>query len=617
MLDATTNEEQVRAWWKEWPRANIALHVGAMGWMVLDLDPGHDIKELEKNVGPLPKTKLVATTPREGRHLYFALAEGEQVALSSDRLAPHVDVRSFHSYVLLPPSTTKDGAYAWDGAPAGSLPPKDAWPAYRTDEMVRVANTAREKHRDHDTWIIEADLAENVELCIRWLQGRTEPKRKVSIQGQNGDQVAYETAAMCKSYGISEALAFDLMWEHWNPECLPPWREDEVDHFTQKIENGYKYNTSPPGHMTPAYKVAQSQAMFQAVEHDEEDEEWNCEHWRLVSRTGVNSIVPPTWMVEDLFTHGSHAMLYGPTSSYKTFLALDLVLSVAAPSGLAIAPNWNVLTPGRVVFVAGESRGTIRKRVEAWEKIHFGGAMVMDFFLADPVPAVNGNLEPFLALLKAADPKDRGYKLIVLDTVGRSLQGQNENQQEVASKYTALVDEIIQATGATVLGLHHTGHENTARARGSSVFTADADTVLRCEQVSKYLAKLKMDKQKEADEWDRARFLKLQLVHLTPEQNSLVAIKAGKEDLPAQANKSIVLDIIEKAVVLFLSENPTASYSTRELAEAVAADETVDVGSSMLRQFALVELREDNARPVSKMYDRHTKKWRGQWVDNE
>ena len=136
VLDATTDARQIEGWWKRWPDANVALDVGGAGMVVLDLDPGHDLRELEDAVGSLPDTLLRARTPRGGTHLYYALAEGEVVAASASKLAPHVDVRSFHSYVLLPPSRTKDGTYTWES---------QGKPAHRTDEMGKVRGGNRPK----------------------------------------------------------------------------------------------------------------------------------------------------------------------------------------------------------------------------------------------------------------------------------------------------------------------------------------------------------------------------------------------------------------------------------------------------------------------------------------
>ena len=95
--DATANLKKIEEWWDRWPKANIGLNVGGMGWMALDLDPGHSMKELEKNVGKLPKTLLRSQTPRGGLHLFYALAPEEVVAASASTLAHAVDVRSFNS----------------------------------------------------------------------------------------------------------------------------------------------------------------------------------------------------------------------------------------------------------------------------------------------------------------------------------------------------------------------------------------------------------------------------------------------------------------------------------------------------------------------------------------
>ena len=208
VLDATTDIGTITRWWTETPDANIGLDVGGAGMMALDYDPGSSKEELEANVGPIPDTLLRSKTPRGGDHTFFALARGELVAQSSSKLAPHIDVRSFHSYVLLPPSKTKDGSYTW--ASTGK-------PAYRTDEMVRLSNAAKAKSKDRDNWIVEPDLRENIERAIRWLRDTARP----AIQGQGGDYMAYKTAAYCKSLAISEDKAFDLMLEHWKPFVRP------------------------------------------------------------------------------------------------------------------------------------------------------------------------------------------------------------------------------------------------------------------------------------------------------------------------------------------------------------------------------------------------------------
>ena len=181
VLDATTDERQIREWWSKYPKANIGLDVGGAGMMALDLDPGHDLAELQRAIGRLPDTRLRQRTPRGGKHLFYALNEGEIVAASASKLAPCVDVRSFHSYVLLAPSKTKDGGYCWE---------VEDWPAprpaHRTDEMVRLSNSATRKSGNRDTWIIEPDMAAHVERARDWLLKTAQ----VAVSGQGGDHNA-------------------------------------------------------------------------------------------------------------------------------------------------------------------------------------------------------------------------------------------------------------------------------------------------------------------------------------------------------------------------------------------------------------------------------------------
>jgi len=600
VMDATTDLKQIEEWWTTWPVANIALNVGDAGMMVLDLDPGHSMEELEKNVGPIPETKLHAITPRGGEHLYFDIADGEIVAPSASKLAKNIDVRSFHSYVLLPPSKTADGIYKWESK---------GLPTYRTDELLRACNTGREKHKDRDEWLIKPDLPENVATAIKWLK----EKAQIAVEGQGGDNMAYATAAHMKSFGISDALAFDLMWEHWNPRCSPPWSADDVEHLQQKVENGYAYNTSPPGNVTPAYHVAKTASLFKPIEVEAGDgHEWNAGRFRFVDRAGMQSIRPPEWLIEGFLPAETYAILFGAPGTFKTFLALDIALSIAAGFGMGANANWpDITTSGPVLFAAGEGRSNLSNRVKAWEKVHFAGNEVENFVLADPVPLASEDPEQFISGALAASPD--GYKLVVIDTVGRAMQGLNENSQEHASAFTNKVQHLQHGLGAAVLALHHTGHAETSRARGSSVFGADADTMIKLERQGKnYVVALTMEKQKDAPEWEGKRHVKLNEITLGLDTKSLVAVKpatgeTGPDDQEAEKQTAkkhnTLLDIIEEVVLHKLEGNKIRAWSNTALGNAVACDARVTLTGQQVTRTYLTLLRETNERRASRCYD--------------
>jgi hypothetical protein len=85
--------------------------------VVLDFDPGHDMAALGANLGErLKPTALRVRTRKGGEHWYYDLDADkhgvyETIRLSANKIATKVNVRSFHSYVLLPPSRTADGSH--------------------------------------------------------------------------------------------------------------------------------------------------------------------------------------------------------------------------------------------------------------------------------------------------------------------------------------------------------------------------------------------------------------------------------------------------------------------------------------------------------------------------
>ncbi len=109
LLDATTDESQIRAWWKMWPNAPIGAPTGG-GWFVVDLDGPEAEAWLRDRVaehGELPRTREITTgRPEGGRHLWFL---GDGVRNSTSKVSPKVDTRGDGGYVILPPSLHESG----------------------------------------------------------------------------------------------------------------------------------------------------------------------------------------------------------------------------------------------------------------------------------------------------------------------------------------------------------------------------------------------------------------------------------------------------------------------------------------------------------------------------
>jgi hypothetical protein len=137
--DASNDTEMIDYWWNQNPRSNIGVRTLRLAVLDIDLykpDAGSSLRRLTAMVGELDET-AVALTPRGGVHYWFAVAEADSRHLSSgytSRLPINGEIVRFsgidmkcggRSYIVAPPSITKDGAYTWRRE--GKTPPAPIW----------------------------------------------------------------------------------------------------------------------------------------------------------------------------------------------------------------------------------------------------------------------------------------------------------------------------------------------------------------------------------------------------------------------------------------------------------------------------------------------------------
>lgn len=108
--EATTDPEQVAAWWQQWPQANIGLRTG-LRFDVVDVDgpAGYRSLVVLEDDGLIPATLGRVCTARGGRHIYIAPTGDGNTA----GLLPGIDYRGSGGYVVAPPSRTVTGMWTW------------------------------------------------------------------------------------------------------------------------------------------------------------------------------------------------------------------------------------------------------------------------------------------------------------------------------------------------------------------------------------------------------------------------------------------------------------------------------------------------------------------------
>ena len=110
--DATTDLDQVSAWWDRWPAANLAIPTGpASGVEVVDIDigstrSGFPAFQRARREGLVPGWAALVRTPSGGLHVYFP-ASTSRGQPSWQAPKAHIDFRGTGGYILAPPSQVR------------------------------------------------------------------------------------------------------------------------------------------------------------------------------------------------------------------------------------------------------------------------------------------------------------------------------------------------------------------------------------------------------------------------------------------------------------------------------------------------------------------------------
>jgi hypothetical protein len=172
---------------------------------------------------------------------------------------------------------------------------------------------------------------------------------------------------------------------------------------------------------------------------------------RQASKLGEKTMGTPRWLVRDLWTAQGVGFLAGLPKSLKTWLGLDLAISVA--SNTPCLDRFPVEDPGPVLaFLAEDRQREIRQRVEAICRHRELALDSLDLhFIA--VPLLQLHLGEDCGRLKATIEKQRP-KLLVLDPLVR-IWGADENSSQEISAFLGFLRHLQRRYRLAVLLVHH------------------------------------------------------------------------------------------------------------------------------------------------------------------
>jgi hypothetical protein len=169
------------------------------------------------------------------------------------------------------------------------------------------------------------------------------------------------------------------------------------------------------------------------------------------------------WLLHKVLEAHVLAVLAGPRGTFKSFIALDWSMRVAAAGH-------------GVVMMSGEGAG-LDRRADAWRRTHDPAIDMPSLpFVAVERP-VNLRLAAELEDLTAAiDTLPKHPALVVVDTFSKFSAGIDENDNGEVSAYLAGLSETLRDRyRCTVLMVAHSGHGDAKRPRGASALMANPD----------------------------------------------------------------------------------------------------------------------------------------------
>lgn len=189
----------------------------------------------------------------------------------------------------------------------------------------------------------------------------------------------------------------------------------------------------------------------------------------VLSASALSARPPAPWLIKGVLPSSPLVVLFGPSGSGKTFVAIDICAAVAR----GVPWREQRVVKGRVVLIAAEGGGGVGKRLAAY--CQQANILTSELDIGVITAAPNFLEKDEIGEVVAAVASASDISLIVVDTFAQVTPGANENGAEDMGRALAHARALHEATGATVLLVHHAGKDAARGARGWSGIKAAAD----------------------------------------------------------------------------------------------------------------------------------------------
>jgi hypothetical protein len=211
----------------------------------------------------------------------------------------------------------------------------------------------------------------------------------------------------------------------------------------------------------------------------------------------ARSARPPQWLARGFVETDSLAVIAGDPATGKSFVALDLAFCVATAQPFHGMP----VDPGPALLIVGEGANGLGRRLRALEIVRGVRLEGLPLHISTQPAALTDPADArALEEIVATFSREHGPpKLIVFDTLARSIGPADENSNSDVSRAVAVLDRLRAATGACALAVHHVGHGSKDRPRGASALPAACDWVWLVERGEDGVIRARCTKSKDSE----------------------------------------------------------------------------------------------------------------------
>jgi len=269
--------------------------------------------------------------------------------------------------------------------------------------------------------------------------------------------------------------------------------------------------------------------------------------FKLLTDSDLEALPPLRWLVKSVLPDSGIGAIFGPSSSGKSFLVLDLLASVA--EGL----EWFgcKVSAAPCLYVGLEGQAGIARRVKAHRLMRGRGADRMRYLLT---PLDIRSPRDRTALIEAIKAAGWVGGVLCVDTLNRAAPGIDENSSKDMGEVISAAKALQSELGGLVLFVHHVGKDPTKGLRGHSSLLAALDCAIEVTRDGGRRT-WKVSKSKDGEDGDCHQFT-LQVVEvgededgdpitscaIQPEVDPGTKVKSIK--LPTGGNQKIVWDAL-------------------------------------------------------------------------